>query len=273
MRPRSGTCCNNARLLLIKGENPAKRNARMPDSDSPSPRFATTRWTVVLAARRAGTPDGGAALEALCRAYWFPLYAYVRRTGKGPHDAQDLTQAFFQKLLEKSWLDAASRERGRFRTFLLVALKRFLANARDAACAAKRGGGVAFVSLEAAPEAESRYLAESAREADADALYERRWALALLDRAMMRLREDYRASGREGDFETLKVWLTAGRGEVPYTQVARDLGVAEGAARVAVHRLRKRFRDLFREGVAETVAEPGEVDAELRHVATILGRV
>ena len=241
--------------------------------ECPSPRFATTSWTVVFAARDGDTPARGAALEELCRAYWFPLYAYARRTGRPAHDAQDLTQAFFQKFLEKSWLDAVSRERGRFRSFLLVAMKRFLANAHDAECAVKRGGGMAFVSLDAAPEAESRYLAESARQSDADALYERRWALALLERVMARLREDYRLAGREGDFETLKVWLTSGRGEVPYAQVARELDVAEGAARVAVHRLRKRFRDLFREAVAETVSEPGEVDAELRHVAMILGSV
>lgn len=244
----------------------------MSDSDTRSPRFATTRWTVVLAACGHASPDGEAALEALCRAYWFPLYAYVRRRGRSPHDAQDLTQAFFQKLLEKSWLEAASQERGRFRTFLLVALKRFLANAHDAATAAKRGGGVTFVAADS-PAAESRYLAESARPPDADALYERRWALALLERVMARLREEYETTGRAADFEQLKAWLTAGRGEVPYAEVARELGASEGAARVAVHRLRKRFREIFRECVADTVAGPAEVDAELRHIAAILGRV
>lgn len=237
-----------------------------------SPRFATTRWTVVLAARDPVSPDSTEALESLCRAYWFPLYAFVRRSGKDPHDAQDLTQAFFGKLLEKEWLLAVSRERGRFRTFLIVAMKRFLSNDRDRTMAEKRGGSRTFVPIDAGL-AESRYLAEPVKQSDADHLYERRWALALLERVLARLREDYESGGRAGDFDRLKIFLTAGRGEIPYADIARDLAISEGAARVSVSRMRKRFREIFRQTIADTVSEPGEVDAELRHVAAVLGRV
>lgn len=243
----------------------------MPESSSRSPRFATTCWSVVLSAREKSSPESAAALERLCRDYWYPLYAFARRCGHAPHDAQDLTQAFFVRLLEKDWLRPVEREGGRFRTFLILALKRFLANEWDRARAQKRGGAETFVELDAAV-AESRYLAEPAAVSEADRLYERRWALTLLERTMARLRAESDAGDGGAKWDGLKSCLTAGRGEIDYAALARDTGLTEGAARVAVHRLRKRFREIFREVVADTVAEPGEVESEMRHVAEILGK-
>jgi len=231
--------------------------------------FHTTRWSLVLAARGGMAPDSHTALDALCRAYWYPLYAFVRRLGHRPHDAQDLTQEFFARLLEKKWLDAAEQEKGRFRTFLIVALKRFLANEWDRSQCARRGGGATILPLESAL-AEARYTEEPGATESADALYERRWALTLLDKTVAALRAEYEA--RTADFDVLKEFLTVGRGEIPYAEVATRLGTSEATARVAVHRLRKRFRELFRATIADTVTEPAEVETELRYVVEILGR-
>jgi RNA polymerase sigma-70 factor (ECF subfamily) len=231
--------------------------------------FAPTRWTVVLCAREAVAPDAGAALDALCQAYWYPLYAFARRLGHPPPDAQDLTQEFFARLLKKRWLDGADREKGRFRTFLITAFKRFLANEWDHARRQKRGGQAAHLSLDTAL-AESRYVAEPPAELPADRLYERRWALTLLEQTLARLRSDFEATGRVAEFEQLKGFLTADRSALTYSDVARILGVSEGAARVAVHRLRRRFREVFREEVAHTVAAAEDVDEELRHLLEAL---
>ena len=244
-----------------------------PESaDSPNSLFLTTRWSVVLAARDKTSPASRAALETLCAGYWYPLYAFVRRVGNSAHDAQDLTQEFFSRLLQKDWLNAAEQERGRFRTFLIMAMKRFLANEWDKVRSAKRGGGLTFVPLDT-ELAESRYLQEPPASIAADFLYERRWALTLLDQAMAGLRAEYERDGRGHDFERLKMFLTAERGEIPYEKIAGDLAVSEGAARVAVHRLRKRFREIFRATIADTITEAGDVDAEVRHVVEILSRV
>jgi RNA polymerase sigma-70 factor (ECF subfamily) len=231
--------------------------------------FAPTRWTVVLCARGAVSPDAGAALETLCQAYWYPLYAFARRLGHAPPDAQDLTQEFFARLLEKRWLDSADRAKGRFRAFLVTAFKRFLANEWDHARRQKRGGHVAHFSLDTAL-AESRYVAEPPAELPADRLYERRWALTLLERTLARLRSEFEAARRVAEFEPLKGFLTADRAALPYSEVARSLGVSEGAARVAVHRLRRRFREVFREEVAHTVAAAEDVDEELRYLMAAL---
>lgn len=241
---------------------------RAPDS----PRFATTRWTMVVSAGDRASPDSQAAMAALCRSYWFPLYAFVRRSGKNAHDAQDLTQAFFQKIIERDLLSAADRERGKFRTFLLTVMKRFLINEYEASVAEKRGGGCRIEPLDTTV-AEERYLAEPPGRHTADDLFERRWALTLLERVMTTLREDFTATGRTGDFDVLKPYLVAGRGEIPYAEVAAKLRCTEGAARVATHRLRKRFREVFRAAVADTVADTAEVDAELRHVVEVIARV
>lgn len=224
---------------------------------------------MVLKARNEASPDFDGAMAALCRTYWYPLYALVRRLGRGPHDAQDLTQEFFARLLAGDWLKAAAKDKGRFRTFLCVAMKRFLANEWDRQRAQKRGGGQTHVPLDAA-DAERRYLGESADTMTADRIYERRWALTLLEQALARLREDYGSQGKLAEFDALKDSLTADRGAIPYGAKAAALGVSEGAARVAVHRLRRRYRDVFRLTVADTVAAPGEVEDELRHIASIL---
>lgn len=238
-------------------------------SASPQPLFLTTRWSIVLHARDAASAESAPALESLCLAYWYPLYVFVRRQGHSPHDAQDLTQAFFAKLLEKEYLRSVAQEKGRFRTFLIVAMKRFLINEWDRLSAHKRGGAVTHLPLDGAL-AESRYLHEPAADLPADHAYERRWALTLLDQAMARLRQDY--AGRELEFERLKGSLTASRGTVPYKELAAELQMTEGAVRVALHRLRKRFRELFREEIAGTVADEAEIDEEVRHVVAVLSR-
>jgi RNA polymerase sigma factor (sigma-70 family) len=231
--------------------------------------FVTTHWSVVISARQKDSPQSAAALEGLCRAYWYPLYAYVRRQGHTPHDAQDLTQEFFARLLQKDYLLAAAREKGRFRTFLLVALKRFLANEWDRARAQKRGGGQALLPLDTAA-AETRYQMEPAAEASADLIYDRRWALTLLEQTMAQLRAEFAGSGRAKEFEQLKVCLTAERAGIQYAEIAAALGSSEGAARVAVHRLRKRFRELFRDQIAHTVSSQEEIDEEVRHLMKVL---
>lgn len=231
--------------------------------------FATTHWSVVLSARDASAPDSSAALETLCGTYWYPIYAFVRRQGQSAADAQDLTQEFFARLLQKDYLRAAAREKGRFRTFLIVALKRFMANEWDRAHALKRGGGRAQVSLDTSL-AETRYQLEPAAAAGADQIYERRWALTLLDQVMARLRQEYADRGNTGEFEQLKSVLTADRGEISYGTIAANLGISEGAARVAVHRLRKRFREVFREEIAQTVSTPEEIEDEVRHLVAAL---
>jgi RNA polymerase sigma factor (sigma-70 family) len=231
--------------------------------------FVTTHWSVVLSARDQTSPQSGAALEKLCRAYWYPLYAHVRALGNSPHDAEDLTQEFFRRLLEKRYLAVAQPERGRFRTFLLMALKRFLANEWDRARAQKRGGGAALAPLD--PEsAEQRYQSE-AEAMPADRLYERRWALALLEQTMTRLRAEFEQAGKGAEFERLKRFLAVGSQETPYAAAAAELGVSEGTLRVTVHRLRKRFRELFREEIGHTVASAEDLEEEFRHLLAALG--
>ncbi len=237
--------------------------------DERRPVFVTTHWSVVLSARQKGSPQSLAALETLCRTYWYPLYAYVRRQGQSPPDAQDLTQEFFARLLQKDYLKAAAREKGRFRTFLIVALKRFLANEWDRVRAQKRGGGQPLVSLDT-ELAEQRYRIEPSEGATAERLFERRWALTLLDHTMKRLREESAAVGRARDFDRLKACLTAERGEISYAEIAAALGTSEGAARVAVHRLRKRFREVFRAEIAHTVSSPQEIEEEVRYLISVL---
>ncbi len=230
--------------------------------------FVTTHWSVVIAARDKAAPESAEALEKLCRTYWYPLYAHVRWLGNSPQDAEDLTQAFFARLLEKNYLEVAEPERGRFRTFLLMALKRFLANEWDRARAQKRGGGVALAPLD--PElAEQRYQSE-AGDLPSDRMYARRWALALLDQTMARLRREFEQTGRSAEFERLKVFLTTRKQDIPYAAVARELGLSEGTLRVTVHRLRKRFRELFREEIGHTVTSAEDLEEEFRHLLAAL---
>jgi len=246
----------------------------MPDSDQRTPRaqpqvFPHTRWSVVLAARQQPSPEAEAALETICRAYWYPLYTFVRRNGQSPPDAQDLTQEFFRHLLEKRWLEAADREKGRLRTFLVTALKHFMAKEWRRASAQKRGGSHSHVPMDAA-FAESRYAAEGTTQLPAEAVFDQQWALTLLDLTTLRLEAELVAAGKASEFAILKNCLVAAHGAIDYSSVAVQLNLSEGAARVAVHRLRKRFRELYREEIAQTLPDRAELDAELRYLAGIL---
>jgi RNA polymerase sigma-70 factor (ECF subfamily) len=242
-------------------------------SDSPSSEapqfFPHTRWSLVLAATRKDAPESAAALEALCRAYWYPLYAYVRHCGQSPHDAQDLTQEFFCRLLAKRWLDSADREKGRLRTFLIVALKNFMSKEWRRASAQRRGGGQLQVPFDT-EFAESRYAADYSAKLAADETFDKQWALTLLDLTVNRLRAEFAAAGKAGDFEALKGCLMAAHGAIDYASVASRLGMNEGAARVAVHRLRKRFREIYREEISQTLSDEADLDGELRHLAAAL---
>ena len=232
-------------------------------------RFATTRWSRVIAAGQAQTTVSREALAGLCETYWYPLYAYVRRKGYGPNDAQDLTQEFFARLLEKNYLANADRAKGRFRSFLLGAVKHFLANEWDKARAQKRGGGKSAVPIDFS-SAETAFGVEPADQSTAEKIFERRWALALLEQVLRRLREDYVRDGKEKLFEQLKPTLTEASRSVPYAQIAAQLGSTEGAVKVAVHRLRQRYRELLRAEIADTVAGPDEVEDEIRNLFAAL---
>jgi DNA-directed RNA polymerase specialized sigma24 family protein len=238
---------------------------------SEAPRvFPNTRWSVVLAARQKPSPESAAALENICRAYWHPLYTYIRRCGQPPPDAQDLTQEFFRHLLEKNWLDAADRDKGKLRTFLIVALKNFMSKEWRRASAQKRGGGQVHVPFDTA-FAESKSAAAPGSLAP-DEVYDRQWALTLLDLTVNRLRAEFLDAGKPEDFDTLKNCLLAGRGAIDYAAMAKSLGVNEGGVRVAVHRLRKRFREIYREEISQTLADGADLDVELRHLAAALAR-
>jgi RNA polymerase sigma-70 factor (ECF subfamily) len=243
--------------------NPAEPAARQV--------FATTHWSLVLTATRSDSTSAHVALSHLCAAYWYPLYAYVRRRGHSPQDAQDLTQEFFARLLEKNWLAQADRDRGRFRTFLLSALNHFLANEWDRAHAQKRGGTVQPIPLQL-DTAETRYGQEPPDPATPEQIYERRWALALLDAVLNRLFEENRSDGKATFFEMLKPCLVGDREAQPYAALAAQLKMTEGAVKVAVHRLRRRYRQLLREEIAGTVESPGEIDGEMRHLLATLSR-
>ena len=233
------------------------------------PVFVTTHWSVVLTAGRNDTALAQQSLEHLCRVYWYPLYAYVRRRGHSAHDAQDLTQAFFARLLERHWVGDANRERGRFRTFLLTAMSRFLADEWDKLRAQKRGGGVTHVPLQL-DTAETRYGHEPADELTSEQSYERRWALTLLDTVLQKLRTEYERTGKGELFAGLNSCLVGGRETQPYAELAVQLGMNEGAVKVAVHRLRKRYRQLLRDEIAQTTAQSGDVDDELHHLFAVL---
>lgn len=239
------------------------------NDDRPAEWFATTHWSVVVAAADEDSSRARQALEELCRAYWYPLYAFVRRSGQREHDAQDLVQGFFAACLEKGYFRSADRQRGRFRSFLLLALKRFMANEWDRERAAKRGGGETPISLDALA-AEQRYALEPVDTWTADRLYERRWATTLLERVLHRLRDEQRAAGRGAVFEALKDFLGGvGRG-TPYAELAAQLGMTEGAVKVAVHRLRERYRELLEREIGHTVGSPGEIEEERRHLLAAL---
>jgi len=233
--------------------------------------FTTTHWSVVLAAAQQESPQAAEALETLCRSYWYPLYAFVRRRGSSPEDAQDLTQGFFAHLLRKDFLHGVGPEKGRFRSFLLACLKHFLADEWEKACTAKRGGTGPELLLDL-EQAEERYQLEARVEATAETLFERRWALDLLDHVLDRLRNEAVSSGREAVFDQLQGCLLGERPTKTYAELGTRLGLSETAVKVTVHRLRQRYRELLREEIAQTVARPEEIDEEMHYLFEVVSR-
>ena len=222
--------------------------------------FTTTHWSVVLSAGRDTSTQASDALAKLCRTYWWPLYVFVRRQGYSSHDAQDLTQAFFARLLEKNYLSAVDPRKGRFRSFLLAALGHFLAKEWRRARAQKRGGEFTFVST----DAEQQYLQVPASNLSPEQLFEQQWAMTLLDQTLARLYEEFVASGKGALFGKLKIFLTGERQAASYSDLAARLGMTEAALKMAVSRMRQRYGELLRAEIANTVASPGEIDDELR---------
>jgi RNA polymerase sigma factor (sigma-70 family) len=233
--------------------------------------FPVTQWTVVLAAGATPSPESAAALERLCHGYWYPLYAFVRRSGYSPADAEDLAQEFFARLLEHNWVAYADRHKGRFRSFLLMAMKRFLANEWNKAKAEKRGGKVRLIPLQL-DTAETRYQLEPADTRTPEQVFEKQWAVALLESVLGRMRADYAGAGKREQFEVLEPCLVGDREGHPYAALGEKLGMSEGAVRVAVSRLRERYRQYLREEISQTVASPAEVEEELRHLFRVLAR-
>jgi DNA-directed RNA polymerase specialized sigma24 family protein len=229
--------------------------------------FPVTSWTLVVAAGNQGGQDCRDALARLCEHYWYPVYAYVRRRGYPVQEAQDLTQDFFLRILEGRYLDRADRNRGRFRSFLLNSCKFFLSDQADRAHAQKRGAG-AILPFEVS-SGEQRYRFEPLDSETPDSTFERNWAVSLLDCVVTRLKDEFTQHGSPADFEKLKVFLL-GQSEVPYAELAREMGSSEGGLKVAVHRLRKRYRVLFQTAIAETVADPAEVDSEISFLISTL---
>ena len=243
-----------------------KRQTHSPGGSA----FATTRWSLVLGAVGQHGVDSRSALETLCQAYWYPIYAYIRRRVADAHDAQDLTQSFFERLLEKGTIAAADPDRGRFRAFLLTACQRFLINEWERARAAKRGGGRPQVSLDFGL-GESRYAVEAVDSLTPERLYEQQWAVTLLGRVLDELRAEYAGKGKESQFERLKEFLSGASREREYSAAAAELGMTEAAIRVAAHRLRARYRELLRAEIAQTLENPEDVDDEIRSLFSLLG--
>jgi RNA polymerase sigma factor (sigma-70 family) len=238
-------------------------SAPEPESGSSSAEsFQTTHWSVVILAGQQPSLESAEALENLCRTYWFPLYAYVRRRGHEIEEAKDLTQEFFIRLLKKDYLAHADPNKGKFRSFLLSALNHFLMNEWRRVQARKRGAGQPLISLD--DTAERRYAQEAVSDLTPERIYERHWALALLDRALGRLRAEFAAAGQARHFNVLRGFLTTEPGQSRYADAAAELGTTAGAVASAVHRLRHRYRELVREEIAHTVATPAEVEDEIR---------
>ncbi|MFG0333862.1 MAG: RNA polymerase sigma factor [Maioricimonas sp. JB049] len=238
------------------------------DADQGDP-FATTRWSLVVAARGSGD-ESTAALEDLCQAYWYPIYAYIRRRSRDVHEAQDLTQTFFGHVLEKGTIAAANQQRGRFRAFLLTACRRFLINEAERAGAAKRGGGCRTLSLDF-ELGESRYGTQAIDTDSPERLYEQQWALTLLGRVIERLRQEMSAKGKADQFEVLKTFLAGTPRDGRLAAAANRLGMSEGAVKVAAHRMRQQYRELLRSEIAGTLADPTETEDEIRSLFAILG--
>lgn len=235
----------------------------MPSANGRPTSFQTTHWSVILAAGQDGDTKTATALERLCQTYWFPIYAYLRRQNHDSHEAQDLTQAFFAHLLERDRLRSVHPDKGKFRSFLIAALKNFLVNEHDKRQCLKRGGQFTFIPLDV-ENGETRYHLEPFHELTPDKAFERTWALATLDAVLRRLRDEYTADGKAELFGTLQPYLSGDKGATPYSEVANQLGLTESAVKMAVLRLRRRFGESLRQEIAQTVAEPSEIDEEIR---------
>ncbi len=233
-------------------------------------KFATTHWSVVLLAGQNDSAQATEALEKLCHAYWYPLYAFVRRKGHDPHTAQDLTQEFFARLLAGKELESVDRSKGKFRSFLLAAMKNLLANEWNRSQRQKRGGGCVHFSLDAAA-AEDRYQLDPADALTPEDIYERRWAETVVDSVTLRLKEEFAGAGMSERFEELKVYLLADQEPVAYAEMARRLSISEGAVRTAIYRMRQRYGELFRAEIAQTVTSVPEMEEEIRHFLSVLG--
>jgi RNA polymerase sigma-70 factor (ECF subfamily) len=238
--------------------------------DSGPGRFATTHWSIVLAAGDRTSPHSREALAALCTAYWYPLYAYVRHQGYPKDQAEDLTQEFFARLLEKDFLRSVDPAKGRFRAFLMGCFRHFMANQNDRPRAQKRGGGRAILSLDF-PDAENRYRLEPADTLTLEKRYQRQWALTLLDQVLTRMHDESVRARQGRVFDALKVFLTGDDRASSYAQVARALGMTVGAVKVAIHRQRRRYREVLREEIGRIVGDPAEIDDEIRDLFTALG--
>jgi RNA polymerase sigma factor (sigma-70 family) len=232
--------------------------------------FATTHWSVVLSTAQSNSTQASEAIEKLCRAYWPPLYSYVRRQGSGPEDAKDLTQAFFAKLLEKNFWARADPEKGRFRSFLLKALSQFLADQRDRARTAKRGGGVPLISLDE-HSGEERFLEGLDQNLSGEQQFDRQWAATVLEHARTKLRQECIASGKSGLYDRISLVGGPNESAVPHMVIAQELGMSVSAVKSAVSRLRKRYGELVRQEVAHTVSSPSEIAAEIRHLLSVIG--
>jgi RNA polymerase sigma-70 factor (ECF subfamily) len=232
--------------------------------------FQTTHWTVVLAAREKGGPAEREALASLCSTYWRPLYAFIRRQGSAPHEAEDLTQEFFYRFLERQALESVRPDAGKFRSFLLSCLKNFLANERERAHTQRRGGGQSLVPLDCG-DAETRYSLELADKLTPEAIFDRRWAFTVLEKTMKELRREYSAPEKRELFDELQGFLPGGQVNVSRAELAAKRGVSVGAIDVSVHRLRQRFGSLLREQVAQTVSSEAEVDEEIRYLISVIG--
>ena len=231
--------------------------------------FETTQWSMVLAAGDADSPDSSAALESLCEIYWYPLYAYARRRGQSEEDARDLTQGFFTKLLEKNWVAAADRERGKFRTFMLTALKHYMSDEWDRQRALKRGGGNLPISLDF-DTAEDGYKLEIPDDRTPEDVFEESWARTVMERARRRLRDEMLVPGKEKRFEIIAGVISGDGQDYPYKEIAEALTMSEAAVKVAVYRMRQRFGEIIRAEIADTVTEEDDVDVEVKHVLGLL---
>ena len=234
-----------------------------------SPVFGTTHWSVVLEAGDGSSPQAEAALTRLCQTYWLPVYAFVRKRGHSPEQAQDFTQAFFANFLEKQHVIKADRERGRFRSFLMTSVENFLRNEHDRAQAQKRGGGRQILSLDE-QDAEARYLCEPMTETDPAKAFEQRWAATLLNTVLSRLQTEFGDTGRADLFEALQAHLWGDADSTPYPELAERFGLTLANVKTTAHRLRQRYRELLREEIAHTVSLPGQIDDEIRHLMKVV---